>query len=199
MEVFVHETEVRYLPSAWLPDGSGLLAMRIPPSKPDIVRVPLGGEEADSSQMRPLLSTDVARWVPRLSRDARLLAFGSDETGKPQTWVAEMRPGGIAGRPLQVKTLGSLAHEWGPDGKTLFVQDERNRLMKVSVSLGPPLSVSAPVEITDLDEQRVQMWAPLANGRFFVGLKNENEDAITRYDLVLNWSELLRRKMRATR
>jgi len=39
----------------------------------------------------------------------------------------------------------------------------------------------------------------LPDGRFFVGLKNENEDEITRYDLVLNWTELLKQKLRAAR
>jgi len=126
------------------------------------------------------------------------VAFGSDETGKPQVWVAEMRPGGGVGRQIQVKTSGSIDHAWGPDG-TLFIRDQRNRLMKVVVSLGPRLSVSAPVEVADLGKQRVAMWSVLPDGRFFVGLKNENEDEITRYDLVLNWTELLKRKMRAPR
>jgi hypothetical protein len=43
------------------------------------------------------------------------------------------------------------------------------------------------------------MWTVLPDGRFFVGLRNANEDDITRYDLVLNWTEELKRKMRAAR
>jgi Tol biopolymer transport system component len=195
--VLAPESEVRYHPGAWLPDGSALLAMRAPAGKPSIVLVPLDGGETDSSRVRPLLPDDFARWFPKLSRDGRLLAFGSAETGKPQVWVAEMRPGGGVGRPIQVKTSGSIFHAWGPDGKTLFIQDARNRLMKVSVSLGPPLSVSAPVEVADLEKLRVAQWSVLPDGRFFVGLKNENEDEITRYDLVQNWTELLKRKLRA--
>lgn len=71
--------------------------------------------------------------------------------------------------------------------------------MKVSVSLGPPLSVSAPVEVADLEEHRVPMWSVLPDGRFIVGLKLENEDEITRYELAQNWMELLNRKLSAAR
>ena len=42
-------------------------------------------------------------------------------------------------------------------------------------------------------------WAVLPDGRFFVGLRNENEDEITHYNLVLNWTEALKRKMQAAR
>ena len=197
--ILTPESDVQYQPGGWLPDGSALVAMRMPAGRPSIVLVPLGGGVADSSRVRPLLPADFARVLPSLSRDGRLLAFGSDETGKLQTWVAEMRPGGGVGRPIQVRTSGRVSHAWGPDGRTLFIQDERNRLMKVSVSLGPALSVSAPVEVADLEKEHVSLWSPFPDGRFFVGLHSESEGEITRYDLVLNWTELLKRKLRASR
>ena len=43
------------------------------------------------------------------------------------------------------------------------------------------------------------MWNVLPDGRFFVGLKNENEDEITRYSLVQNFTEVLKQKMEAAR
>jgi hypothetical protein len=73
------------------------------------------------------------------------------------------------------------------------------RLMRVAVTAGAELSVSAPTEVHDFEKLRVAMWTVLPDGRFFVGLKNENEDDITRYNLVLNWTEELKRKMRAAR
>ncbi len=74
----------------------------------------------------------------------------------------------------------------------MFVEDKRQRLMKVAVTAGPGLSVSAPTLVHDFDKLRVrtQIWNVLPDGRFFVGLRNENEDEITRYSLVLNWTEL---------
>ena len=104
-------------------------------------------------------------------------------------------------RPVEVRTSGSTGHQWSADGKTLFVQDKRQRLMKVAVTAGPELSVSAPTLVHDFDKLRVrtQIWNVLPDGRFFVGLKNENEDEITRYSLVLNWTEVLKQKMEAAR
>ena len=100
---------------------------------------------------------------------------------------------------MEVKTSGSNACRWSADGGTLFVDDERRRLMKVLVTAGPELSVGTPTQVHDLDKLRVQMWSVLPDGRLFVGLRNENEDEITRYNLVLNWTEELKRKMRDAR
>lgn len=58
--------------------------------------------------------------------------------------------------------------------------------LKVAVTAGPELSVSAPTQVHDFEKLRVAMWTVLPGGRFFVGLRNENDDEITRYDLVLN-------------
>ena len=161
--------------------------------------LPLSDEEADSSRLRPLLPNASHQFNPRLARDGRLLAFGSDESGKTLTYVVEFHPDGTTGRPVEVKTSGSNAHLWSADGRTLFVEDENRRLMKVAVTTGPDLSVSAPTQVHDFEKLRVEMWTVLPDGRFFVGLRNENEDEITRYDLVLNWTEELKRKMRAAR
>ena len=68
--------------------------------------------------------------------------------------------------------------------------------MKVGVSPGPGLSLSAPVEVCDLDKLGIALWSVLPDGRLFVGLKNDNEGDITRFNLVLNWTAELKRKMR---
>ena len=83
----------------------------------------------------------------------------------------------------------------------MFVEDERHRLMKVAVTASSELSVSAPTLVHDFDKLRVQtlLWNVLPDGRFFVGLRNENEDEITRFSLVLNWTEVLKQKMEAAR
>ncbi|MEK7860616.1 MAG: hypothetical protein AAB284_04585, partial [Chloroflexota bacterium] len=191
--------QVLYTAVSWLPDGSALLLWRAEPGQDKLTMLPLTGEEADSSRLRPLLPSAFHQFGPRLSRDGRLLAFGSDESGKVLTYVVEFHPDGSTGRPVEVKTSGSNEHRWSADGKTLFVEDERRRLMKVAVTPGPDLSVSAPTQIHDFEKLRVAMWTVLPDGRFFVGLRNENEDEITRYDLVLNWTGELKRKMRAAR
>ena len=137
--------------------------------------------------------------LPALSPDGRLLAFTSEESGKARTWVAEMRTGGDAGRPAQVKTAPSVRHAWGSDGKSLFIQDERGRLLKTDISPGSPPSASAPVEVADLEKLRILNWAPLPDGRFLVMLKGEGEDGIKRYDMVMNWTTILEERVPATK
>jgi len=198
--IFKPESEdVYYNPTSWLPDGSALLLQRFAPGQGKLAMLPMTGGEADSNRLRPLLPSASQQLYPRLSRDGRLLAFNSDESGKALCYVVEFHTDGSTWRPVEVKTSGSSAHQWSADGKTLFVEDERRRLMKVVVAAGPDLSVSPPTPVHDLEKLRVQMWSVLPDGRFFVGLKNENEDEITRYSLVLNWTEELKRKMRDAR
>jgi len=59
--------------------------------------------------------------------------------------------------------------------------------------------VSAPTEVFDADKLGIAMWSPLADGRFMVFLKTASEGEIARYNLVLHWTEELKRRMRAAR
>lgn len=108
--------------------------------------------------------------MARFEREACLLAFGNNDSGKLLTYVIAFHADGSTGRP-------------------------------VAVTAGPELSVSAPTLVHDFDKLRVrtQIWNVLPDGRFFVGLKNENEDEITRYSLVQNFTEVLKQKMEAAR
>jgi serine/threonine-protein kinase len=194
--ILIRESDqFRENPSSWRPDGSALLLSRISPGRSELMMLPITGGEVDSSRLRPLLPGTSIKFDPRLSRDGRLLAFASNESGKLLCYVVAFRPDGSTGRPVEVKTSGSNVHRWSADGKTLYVEDERRRLMKVVVTAGPELSISTPIQIHDLDKLRVQMWSVLPDGRLFVGMRNENEDEVTRYSLVLNWTEELKRKM----
>jgi len=59
--------------------------------------------------------------------------------------------------------------------------------------------VSEPVEVPDLEQKRVGNWAVLPDGRFFVDVKNEGEGEVRRYNLVLDWTEHLKRRLSAPR
>jgi eukaryotic-like serine/threonine-protein kinase len=188
---------VQYTALSWLPDGSALIVQRVDAGQFGLAMCPLSGGEADSTRLRPVLPSAFSRFNPRLSPDGRLLAFGSDESGKRQSYVVAFHSDGSTGRPVRVETSGSIAHLWSADGKYLFVEDESDRLMKVAVTIVPDLSISAPAEVCDFDKLGVAMWSVLPDGRLFVGLRNENEGEITHYNLVLNWTADLKRKMQA--
>jgi len=184
-------------PTAWLADDSALLiSLRdLATSKSRIMRLPLGKQETDAAGLSPVLPSEFNRVNARLSSNGRVLAFGSDESGKAQTWVVELRPGGETGRPIQVKTLGSQGHAWAPDGITLHVLDERRRLQKTTVTLEPQISLSAPVEVGDFEKLGIDKWTPISDGRFLVNFKLEGFEDVKTFSIVFNWTETLKKKV----
>jgi eukaryotic-like serine/threonine-protein kinase len=189
-------------PSAWLPGNAGLLITLREQggSKAKIMRLPLGDKEATAADLIPVLPSESNRWYAMLSSTGRALAFVSEESGKTQIWVAELRPNGETGRPIMVKTLGVRDagvrnHVWAPDGKSLYVVDERDRLQKITVTLEPQLTLSVPVEVADFEKLRIQTFAPIAGDRFLVNFKPEIFNDVTSLNVVFNWTEILKKKV----
>jgi serine/threonine-protein kinase len=193
-------------PSAWLPGNAGLLVTLREQggSIAKIMRLPLGDKEATATDLVPFLPSEANRFYTALSNTGRAVAFVSDESGKSQIWVAELRPNGETGRPIMVKTLGVRDagyrnHLWAPDGKSLYVIDERDRLQKITVTLEPQLAISAPVEVADFARLRIQNFAPIAGDRFLVNFKTEIYNDVTSLNVVFNWTEILNRKVPVTK
>jgi serine/threonine-protein kinase len=195
----VGSTDEQHTAVSWLPDGSAMLGWKFDRGKSELWKLPFSGTLPDTSGLRTLLPSAFNQFNPRVNRDGRLLAYGGDESGRAMTYVAELRADGGAGTPIEVRTEGSNGHLWSADGRTLFVLDDRQRLMKVAVTREPELAVSAPTEVFDFEKLGITYWSLLPDGRFFVGLKNANEADVTRYNLVLDWTEALKRKMSAAR
>jgi len=189
-----------YDANSWLPDGSGLLLTHALNGVSSIAFLPRSNGGSEWGSPVPVLSGEFRHELPMLSPDGRVLAFQSDETGKLQSYVIAFHSGAVTGRPVRIATTGSAWHGWGAEG-TLFVQDERGRLMKVTIASGAQLSASAPIEVCDLENLRVagSFWAALPEGRFLLALRNANEAEVTHYDLVLNWTAELERRMRPGR
>jgi hypothetical protein len=96
--------------------------------------------------------------------------------------------GGVGNRP-----------RWSSDGKTVYFVSDRSRVMAAAVSDGPPLTVGAPKFAFDLERLRVddQDFDSLPDGRLLVIQKGEEEDDITRFNVVLNWTDELARRVGA--
>ncbi len=183
----------RVLPQAWLANGNKLVLEVSEGGRARIMFLPVGETTAEASALNPILTSGANCWDAKTSPDGRLISFTSDESGKFQTWVAELRAEGEAGRPLQVRTMGSALHAWGQDGKTLYVVDERGRLMKATVNTEPQFSVSAPTEVADVDSMGIRVLASLPEGRLMVGVPSQSED-IKQFNMIVNWAESLMKK-----
>ncbi|MBL9148465.1 MAG: protein kinase [Phycisphaerae bacterium] len=186
-------------PTAWLPDGSALVITVQDLSKAELharlMRLPLGEKEATVADLTPLLPSEFNRANAKISPIGRAIAFESDETGRKQVWVAELRADGGIGRPVQTKVTSSVGHMWAPDGKSLYVLDDRRRLQKITVATEPQLALSAPTEIADFEKHRVAVWTPLADGRFLVNYVGKQWDDVTSYNVVLNFVDVLNEKV----
>ena len=197
--VFKPQTPDQYvIPTAWIAQGAVLLVTARSADKASLVRLSLGENESDT-RAEPFLPSEFGRSMTVASRDGRLLALRSDETGKAQSWITELRANGDTGRMLQVKSAASVSHAWAADGKALYIEDERGKLLMVGVTTEPQLALSAPVEIADLTKLGIRKWTPLSGGRFLTAIKDETEGDVKQYNLVQNWTQILKKKVPTTR
>jgi serine/threonine-protein kinase len=179
-----------WLPRSWLTDGSMLIVKR-GPSGSSLKLLKIDGEPTDSTRLRPLLTSEFNLFEARVSPDGRHIAVLSDESGPISAYMAELRPDGSTSRPVQLKS--ETAIRWASDGSALYLRDDHNRILRC------PVSLAAPTEVCDLDKLGIAMWSVLRDGRLLMGLKNDNETQITHYNLVLNWTKELERKLKAAR
>jgi hypothetical protein len=187
------------VPVAFLPGGVSMLVYRRGAESGSAALLTLAGAATDTTRLHPIVLGAFNMLLAQLSPDGRRLAYTSDETGTPNAYVVELRPDGSTGRPVPVKSDQAFDLRWAPDGSALYIRDRRNRLVKAAVIPGPGLTFSPAVEVCDLAELRIRLWSPMPDGRFFVGLMNDNEGETTRFNLVLHWRDELQRKMNAAR
>jgi hypothetical protein len=131
----------------------------------------------------------------RFSRDGRLLAFTSKESGMEEVYVSAYQSGDLVGSPVRVSSGGGVFPVWSRDGKTLFFFGSGSRLMSASLATNP-LSVTAVRPLWNWE--RLHLLFPyvdvLSDGNFVATQKGEEEGEITRYDVVLNFFDELKRK-----
>ena len=165
----------------------------------DIWIQPLDGSE----EPRPLVATQASEMRPSFSPDGTLLAYSSNESGRPEVYVrAHTGSEGTEARAFKVSRTGGSAPMWSADGKELFFFDRTNdRLLGARVEPGDPPRASEPREvIADLAALRPGRLfgepelVPMPDGERFVFVQNpEAETKVERIEVVLNWAEQLER------
>jgi eukaryotic-like serine/threonine-protein kinase len=117
------------------PPGTFLAIRRgsLPALSGDIWIAPLDSPE----DLRPFAATSFNEAEPRVSPDGRLLAYMSEETQRPEVYVA-LLPG--PGTPVQVSLDGGSQPVWSADGRELFYRSS-GRLMAATLARSPELAV----------------------------------------------------------
>ena len=161
----------------WSADGATVLYHQFEPkTKFDIWTLPFsaGGKPIE------FLRTPYNELGPRLSRDGRWIAYGSDETGRAEVFVQSFPPSGFK---RQVSTAGGMIPRFNSSGTELFYISADRKLMAVEVrALGSKLETGDPKPLFELRREAFEV-AP--DGRFLAVVPVDSEAAPV--TVVLNW------------
>ena len=155
-----------------------------------------GGEELE---WLPLLATNENEGNPAISPDGEWVAYRSHESGRPEVYVARF-PTLEDRQPVSVE--GGWSPLWSHDGRELFYQaggpQEPGRMMAVSVTTGPTLTLGTPVLVFEgpYDNGFARAYDLGPDGRFLMlkPLEREGDRRPPQITVVINWhQELLER------
>ncbi len=199
--IFASESpNTSYGDATWIAGGTAMILSRNEGGPARLAILRLAGRETDASRLTYPLPSGMQMGV-EVSNDCRLVAYGSTESGKLQSYVAEVRADGTLSRPVLVNIGSVYAHKWAPDGRTLMIEDDHHTVHRVTVTLGTEVSTSEPVAGVNLEKLGIasQSWTPLPGGRLFVALRNDSDGDATSYNLVLHFDTEVKRRMRKAR
>jgi eukaryotic-like serine/threonine-protein kinase len=177
-------------PSSWSPNGQLLSFAEFDP-RPTIWVLRLSDRKA-----QPFLQTTANELTPQFSPDGRWMAYVSNESGRNEIYV-QPYPG--PGGKWQISTDGGMEPVWNRNGRELFYRSG-DKMMAVDVTAQPSFvagkpkmlfeghhvsdtSVPFPEFDVSPDGQRFLMLKPVA----------QEQAAATQINVVLNWSEELKR------
>jgi serine/threonine-protein kinase len=185
---------------SWMPDGSAILANRRgADQKCDIVFIPVLARGEGSEEPKALLSGLGDEENPAVSPDGRWLAYDSDESGRPEIYVAALGPGPTVRNPRRATSSGGVVPYWTPDGRQIrYRESAQGRVMTLPVTTAPTLSFGVPTVVSDPGKQGFYIADPLPDGRQLVLIRGEGEtDEVQRLAVVLHFSQELKAKLAA--
>jgi serine/threonine protein kinase len=176
--------------TSWSPGGKFLLYFRVDrATQQDIWVLPI--TPGTSSKPFQWLATPFAELYAKFSPDGHWVAYASNESGRPEIYVAPF-PG--PGGKRRISTGGGAFPRWRADGKEIFYELNGTLMAAevlikgASIEPGPVhslgISVSAPF---------YQYDASADGQRFLVATPREQKSAVP-LTLVQNWTALLKKK-----
>jgi len=178
------------LPLSWSPDGQLLAFQELAGTPVDIRVLRLSDRKVET-----FLQSSGNVGAPQFSPDGRWMAYVSNESGHFEIYV-QPYPG--PGGKYQISTDGGNEPVWNRNGRELFYRNE-DKMMSVEITPDPSFSagnpkvlfqgnyVSSAGAFPDFDVSR--------DGQRFLMLKpvEQAQAAPTQIDVVLNWTEELKR------
>ena len=136
----------------WLPGGEFQVADDVSPDGTTLVFSEAAGTGkwnlsllalTGSRTRRPFLPSPFNVMSARFSPDGRFVAFGSDESGRLEVYVAPFP----TGAKVRVSAGGGVSPRWSRDGRELFYMSSDGQLVVVPVRTRPSLELGTPVSL----------------------------------------------------
>jgi eukaryotic-like serine/threonine-protein kinase len=187
------------VPLQELPDASGLLVESATgdiANNSDIMIY----DYAKASFM-PVRNRSVNEGEARISPDGKLIAYSSDESGRPEVYLG---PFGADGPNIQVSSRGGFLPRFSPDGKRLFFSGGDEAMMVATIeSSGSVLSVKPPTKMFSAKDLNLRAafrggYDVLPDEQFLMIEKASWEKEPPVIHVILNWPEELKTE-RATK
>ncbi len=180
--------------SSWSPDGRWLaFSDQDPKTNYDIWVLPGLEGTPGERKPRPFLRTSFNEWAGVFSPDSRWMAYTSNETGRDEVFVQPF-PG--PGGKWTISTDGGSEPVWARNGRELFYRNG-DRMMAVSVEIKPGFSPGRPRQLFEgryMREQFHQNYDVSPDGQRFLMVRPGQDAASSQINIVLNWSEELKRR-----
>src|SRR5262245_20234973 len=138
----------------------------------------------DGAAPRPLTDGPFDEAAAVFSPDARWLALESDESGRTEIVVRDLRDG----RRVPVSTEGGTKPRWSADGRAIYFESGR-RLMRAAFDAGREPHNGRPEAVLDRDDARVLAVTP--SGRVLIRQQPPPASAI----VILQWLRELRQRV----
>jgi serine/threonine-protein kinase len=181
-------SQTNQTPTNVSPDGQWLLFRDN--AKGGVLMLPLNAEDR-----KPQLLIEIPvinGFGGTFSPDGSWVAYSSAESGRDEVYVRPFPSG--AGK-LQVSTNGGSQPIWGRTDEIFY--READKMMAVQVIPQPTLSVGKPHELFKFPYVATGANVPSlgADGRFLMLKAGEQEQSGSQINVVLNWSEELKRRV----
>jgi serine/threonine-protein kinase len=185
--------QLHLVPMSWADTGKTLITTTVDPNTNfGIAMLPFGV----AGTPQPLINTRFNEFHPTISPSGRWIAYSSDESGQVEIYI---RPYPGPGGAIPVTTDGGREPVWDPSEKELYYRDDTgDKVFKVSIFTEPTVQIGSP-EL--LFEGRFlassSFWGRVYDispkGDFFILIEEEEIQPATQINVVLNWSEELKR------
>ena len=180
-------------PMSWSRDGQLLAFGQIDPETGYDIWV----LQLNDRKTQPFLRTPFNESVPQFSPDGHRMAYVSDESGR---WEVYVQPYPGPGTKWQISTEGGMEPIWNPNGRELFYRIG-DKMMAVDITTEPNFKAGKPRVLFERHYEPTPATGPnydvSPDGQRFLMLKpGEQETAApTQINVVLNWSEELKRRV----